>query len=200
MKNYLTTICVVIFLVTAGITNADENAVTPAQNPIIWADVTDMAIVRVGATYYMSSTTMHLSPGLPIMKSKNLVDWELVSYACNILEDNDVLSLRNGKNAYGAETWASSMRYHDGTFYVSTFSGSTGKTHVFTTQDIENGHWHETTFSPSLHDHSLFFNDDGRVYMMYGVNHLRLVELMSDVSGIKPGGFADFDYYRIQDL
>ena len=191
MKSYLTTICVVLFLVTAGVTNADDNVATPAHNPVIWADVPDMAMIRVGDIYYMSSTTMHLAPGLPIMKSKNLVDWELVSYAYNILEDNDVLSLRNGKNAYGAGTWASSMRYHDGTFYVSTFSGSTGKTHVYTTQDIENGHWHETTFSPSLHDHSLFFDDDGKVYMMYGVNHLRLVELMPDVSGIKPGGFDE---------
>ena len=42
-------------------------------------------MIRVGDTYYMSSTTMHLSPGLPIMKSKDLVNWELVSYAYDIL-------------------------------------------------------------------------------------------------------------------
>ena len=41
---------------------------TPARNPIIWADVPDVAVIRVGDTYYMSSTTMHMSPGLPIMK------------------------------------------------------------------------------------------------------------------------------------
>lgn len=52
-----------------------------AQNPIIQADVPDIAMIRVGDTYYMSSTTMHMSPGLPIMKSKDLVNWELVSYA-----------------------------------------------------------------------------------------------------------------------
>ena len=49
-----------------------------AQNPLIWADVPDLAIIRVGDTYYMSSTTMHLSPGLPIMKSKDLVNWQIV--------------------------------------------------------------------------------------------------------------------------
>jgi beta-xylosidase len=43
--------------------------------------VPDLAVIRVGDTYYMSSTTMHMSPGLPIMKSKDLVNWQLVSYA-----------------------------------------------------------------------------------------------------------------------
>jgi beta-xylosidase len=53
----------------------------PARNPVIWADVPDPAIIRVGDTYYMSSTTMHMSPGLPIMKSRDLVNWELAGYA-----------------------------------------------------------------------------------------------------------------------
>ena len=48
-----------------------------------------MAMVRVGDTYYMSSTTMHISPGLPIMKSKDLVNWRLVSYAYDVLDDLD---------------------------------------------------------------------------------------------------------------
>ncbi len=159
-----------------------------ARNPIIWADVPDIAVIRVGDTYYMSSTTMHMSPGLPIMKSKDLVNWELLCYAYDTLGDNDALTLQNGKSAYGAGSWASSLRYHDGTFYVSTFSSTTGKTYVFRTKDIEKGAWSENTFRPSLHDHSLFFDDDGRVYMLYGAGNLRLVELAADVSGIKPGG------------
>ncbi|MBN2842551.1 MAG: family 43 glycosylhydrolase, partial [Sedimentisphaerales bacterium] len=48
--------------------------------------------------------------------------------------------------------------------------------------------WEEISFSPALHDHSLFFDDDGRVYMLYGAGNLRLVELASDLSGIKKGG------------
>ena len=160
----------------------------PATNPILWADVPDLAIIRVGETYYMSSTTMHMSPGLPIMKSRDLVNWEMLGYAYDTLGDNDALTLQNGKNAYGAGSWASSLRYHDGTYYVSTFSSTTGKTHIYSTDDIEHGPWKETSFSPSLHDHSLFFDDDGRVYMIYGGGNVRLVELKSDLSGIKPGG------------
>lgn len=159
----------------------------PAQNPIIWADVPDLAIIRVGDTYYMSSTTMHMSPGLPIMKSKDLVNWQLVSYAYDTLADNDALTLQNGRNAYGAGSWASSLRYHDDTFYVSTFSATTGKTHVYTTKDIEKGPWTESSFAPALHDHSLFF-DDGRVYMIHGGGDIRLTELTADASAIKPGG------------
>ena len=160
-----------------------------AQNPIIHADVPDMAMIRVDDTYYMSSTTMHMSPGLPIMKSRDLVNWQLIGYAYDTLGDNDALTLQNGKNAYGAGSWASSLRYHDGTFYVTTFSSTTGKTHVYRTKDIEKGPWIENTFRPALHDHSLFFDDDGRVYMVNGGGNIRLTELTSDVTGIKPDGF-----------
>jgi beta-xylosidase len=159
-----------------------------ARNPILWADVPDIAVIRVGDTYYMSSTTMHLSPGLPIMKSKDLVNWQLVGYAYDTLADNDALTLRNGRNAYGAGSWASSLRYHDGTFYATTFSSTSGRTHVYRTKDIEKGPWTASSFRPSLHDHSLFFDDDGRVYMIHGAGSLRLTELSADVSGLKTGG------------
>jgi beta-xylosidase len=161
----------------------------PATNPVIHADVPDMAMVRVGDTYYMSSTTMHMSPGLPIMRSKDLAGWELVSYAYDVLDHVDALDLANGKNAYGRGSWASSLRHHDGTFYATTFSGTTNKTYVYTTKDVERGPWKATSFEPSLHDHSLFFDDDGRVYMLYGVGDLRLVELEPDLSGLQPDGF-----------
>jgi hypothetical protein len=105
-----------------------------ARNPILWADVPDLAVIRVGDTYYMSSTTMHLSPGLPIMQSRDLVNWRLIGYAYDTLEDNDALTLRNGKRAYGAGSWASSLRHHDGTFYATTFSSTTGRTHVYRTR------------------------------------------------------------------
>ena len=162
-----------------------------ATNPVIWADVPDVAAIRVGDTYYMSSTTMHMNPGLPIMKSKDLVNWELLGYAYDTLVDNDAMNMENGRNAYGQGSWASSLRYHDGTYYVTTFSSTSGRTHVYRTKDIERCQWEENSFSPSLHDHSLFFDDDGRVYMLYGGGDLRLVELNADLSGIKQGGFND---------
>ncbi len=159
-----------------------------AANPIIWADVPDMSMIRVGDTYYMSSTTMHMSPGVPIMKSKDLVNWKIVNYAYDRLVENDAMNLENGKNAYGRGSWASSLRYHKGTYYVSTFSATSGKTHVYSTQDIEKGLWKAVSFEPVLHDNSLFFDDDGRVYMVNGSGKIMLTELLPDASGIKPGG------------
>jgi beta-xylosidase len=159
-----------------------------AHNPLIWADVPDMSMMRVGDTYYMSSTTMHFNPGVPIMKSNDLVNWELVNYCYNVLDTLDELTLNNGKSTYGRGTWASSIRYHKGLYYVSTFSQTTGKTYIFTTKDLEKGPWTEHAFKPSFHDHSLVFEDDGRIYMIWGGGKLNLVELNDDLSGVKPNG------------
>ena len=159
-----------------------------ATNPIIFADVPDISIVRAGDSYYMSSTTMHMSPGVPIMKSNDLVNWKTVGYAYDTLANIDATNLTNGKNMYGYGSWASSIRFHNGTYYVSTFAATTDKTHIYSTKDIEKGPWKATSFTPLMGDNSLFFDDDGKVYMISGGGKLRLVELKDDLSGIKPGG------------
>lgn len=158
-----------------------------AVNPIIHADVPDMSMIRVGDTYYMSSTTMHMNPGLPIMKSKDLVNWEMLNYGYEKLADMDELNLTNGKNTYGRGTWASSLRYHKGVYYVSTFAQTTNETYIYSTTDIEKGDWKVISFKPSYHDHTLFFDDDGRTYMIFGAGKLMIVELKSDLTGIIPG-------------
>ncbi|HLN22196.1 MAG TPA: glycoside hydrolase 43 family protein [Bacteroidales bacterium] len=175
-----------ILLVVTGLTNVVFSQ-QKATNPVIFADVPDISIVRVGDSYYMSSTTMHMSPGVPIMKSNDLVNWKTISYAYDTL-NVEALNLENGKNAYGRGSWASSLRYHNGTFYVSTFSATTGRTYVFSTKDPEKTPWNKVAFKPSFHDNTLFFDDDGRVYLIYGNKKLTLVELNSDATGIKQGG------------
>jgi beta-xylosidase len=185
-KKHLYHIVILLSLLSMTMVQAE-----PARNPVIWADVPDVAVIRVGDTYYMSSTTMHMSPGLPIMKSKDLANWEMLNYAYDRLVENDAMNLENGGNCYGRGSWASCLRYHNGTYYVSTFSSTSGRTHIYTTQDIEKGDWKASSFAPSLHDHSLVFDDDGRVYMLYGVGNLRLVELEPDLSGIKEGGLNE---------
>lgn len=157
-----------------------------AQNPVIFADVPDMSMIRVGDTYYMSSTTMHMVPNVPMMKSKDLVNWQLVSYPIDTLGSIDELNLRNGKSTYGRGSWASSLRFHKGTYYLTTFAQTTNKTYVFTTKNIEKGPWKVHTFAPSYHDHTLFFDDD-KVYLIYGGGKLNIIELKSDASGVKEG-------------
>lgn len=160
------------------------------HNPVIFADVPDMSMIRVGDTYYMSSTTMHMSPGVPVMRSRDLVNWTLVNYCYDTLVRNDEMNLENGRSTYGRGSWASSMRYHKGTYYVSTFSATSGKTHIYTTKNIEKGHWKAISFLPSFHDHSLFFDEDGKAYMVYGNKKLTIVELKEDLSGIREGGIS----------
>ncbi len=158
-----------------------------AINPIIFADVPDLSMIRVGNNYYMSSTTMHMSPGVPIMKSTDLVNWKIINYCYDTLANTDELYLDNGKNAYSKGSWASSLRYHNGIFYLTTFSQTTGKTHIYTTRNIEKGNWKASSFAPSYHDHSLFFDDNGKVYMIYGSGKIRMIELKNDLSGPMPG-------------
>ncbi|SNC61169.1 Beta-xylosidase [Hymenobacter gelipurpurascens] len=174
-------------LLASAIASPLRAQVKQAQNPIIYADVPDLSMIRAGQTYYMSSTTMHMSPGVPIMKSKDLVNWQLVGYASDTLGGQDELTLNNGKSTYGRGSWASSLRFNKGTYYLSTFAQTTGKTYVYSTQNIEKGPWKVSSFKPSYHDHSLFFDDDGRVYLVYGAGKLRLIELTADASGVKPG-------------
>lgn len=156
-----------------------------ARNPIIFSDVPDLSMIRVGETYYMSSTTMHMNPGLPLMKSKDLVNWEMIGYGHHALADMDELNLDDGKNTYGRGSWASSLRYHNGTYYVSTFAQTTGKTYIYSTQNIEKGPWKRTEFKPALHDHSLFFEGD-QIYMVWGGGQINIIELLPDLSGVKP--------------
>ena len=99
MKNYIIGFTIIAAILFVSGLQAQENQ--KAKNPIIFADVPDMSMIRVGETYYMSSTTMHMSPGVPIMKSKDLVNWKLVNYAYDTLVDNDAMNLNNGKSTYG---------------------------------------------------------------------------------------------------
>jgi len=158
-----------------------------AVNPVIFADVPDMSIIRVGDVFYMSSTTMHMSPGVPIMQSKDLTNWKIVNYAYNILEDRDETNLTNGKWDYGRGSWASCLRYHNGSYYVSTFSLTTNKTYIFITPNPEKGPWKKISFSPACHDHTIFFDDDNHIYIIWGAGKLHIAELKEDLSGIKEG-------------
>ena len=158
-----------------------------AKNPLIYADVPDLAILRVGNTYYMSSTTMHMNPGLPIMKSTDLVNWKMINYAYDTLADIPELNLTEGKSTYGRGSWASSLRFHNGTYYVTTFAQTTGETYIFKTKDIDKGNWQRVSFKPAFHDHSLFFDDNGKAYLVYGSGKIKLVELNDDLTGVRPG-------------
>ncbi len=157
------------------------------QNPVMWADVPDPDVIRVGDDYYMVSTTMHLMPGCPVMHSKDLVNWETISYVFDTLDDTPFYNL-DGGTVYGKGQWATSIRYHDGRFYV-LFSPNDHpyKSYIYTATDPA-GKWEILSRTNHFHDSSFLFDDDGRVYVFSGSGKIHLTELNPDLSGVKAGG------------
>lgn len=159
------------------------------KNPILWTDVPDVDVLRQGDTFYMVSTTMHVLPGCPIMKSKDLVNWEIQSYIFDCVEDNDLYRLENKESngAYGRGQWATSLRYHDGVYYACFVCNEMNKTYIYYTEDIESGKWDRHVLDGIYHDPSLLF-DDGRLFIFYNGGDIRITELKPDASGILEGG------------
>ncbi|WP_414481214.1 family 43 glycosylhydrolase [Caldicoprobacter sp.] len=177
---------------TVGKVEEGETVVTEkdygmANNPVIWADFPDPDVIRVGNEYYMVSTTMHMMPGTPIMRSTDLVNWEIIGYTYDRLEENDAHNLRNGMNIYGKGAWAPCIRYHNGKFYVLFAALDTGKTYLFSAED-PRGPWERTEFHEYLHDPSLLFDDDGKAYIIYGRTNIMIKELTPDYKAINPSG------------
>ncbi|MEU4559423.1 family 43 glycosylhydrolase [Actinoplanes sp. NPDC023936] len=160
--------------------------------PLLRSDVPDISVERVPAAenaegrdiYYMISTTMHLSPGAPIMKSYDLVNWQIVSYVFDRASVGDAFSLRNGQNSYGQGQWASSLRYHDGMFYAVFNTNNLGGAYLYRTDDIENGAWQRTALGRGLHDPSLFFDADGTAYIFHGSGGTSAVRLDAGLTTI----------------
>jgi beta-xylosidase len=157
------------------------------NNPIIWADYPDVDAIRVEDTYYMVSTTMHFMPGCVILRSYDLIHWEVAAHVYDALDDTPDQKLEGEKHIYGKGMWAASLRYHKGKFYVCFVANDTHKTYLFTTYDV-NGPWKRQIIEGFFHDCSLLFDDDESIYIVYGNTEIHLTELKDDLSGPKPGG------------
>jgi len=177
---------VFVFFVLGCLGSYAQKATTTCTNPMMWADVPDMSITRNGNDYYLISTTMHLMPGAPVMKSQDLVHWEIASYVFDSLYDNSKYNLIDG-TVYGRGQWASSIRFYNGKYYV-LFSPNDQpfRSYIFTSNDPSTDKWKLHARMQHFHDASLFFDDDGRVYVFSGTGSLR--ELKSDLSDVKPDG------------
>ena len=174
-----------LFLGSAQAQSSDNGDGT-FTNPMLWSDVPDPDVIRVDDNFYLVSTTMHLMPGAPVMRSKDLVNWETASYLFDRLTDTPNYDM-DGCTAYGRGQWATSLRYHNGKYYAyfspndKPFRG-----YVYTTTDPAKEKWELVSRLPHFHDASLLFDDDGRVYVFYGTGQLR--ELKPDLSDVQPGG------------
>ena len=188
MAKALLTICAAVLFSATNVLAEDYETLhtPPIQNPMLWADVPDPDVIRVGDTFYLVSTTMHLMPGAPIMKSKDLKNWETVGYVFDKLTDSPKYDLLQG-TAYGRGQWATSLKYHKGKFYAllaPNEQGAMGDTYIFSAEKAE-GPWTIVSRMRHFHDCSLFFDDDDRVYVIYGTGEM--MELKADLSDVIEG-------------
>jgi alpha-N-arabinofuranosidase len=154
------------------------------SNPLFYEEFEDPDIIRVGEDYYLVGTTMHMNPALQIMHSKDLVNWELVGYCMDRLDFGPAFRLEEGKNIYGQGIWAPCIRYHNGMFYIFSNVNGVGL-QVFRSKSIR-GPW-ERNQLPGRHDLSVLFDDDGKVYIIFGNrNPYPIEELTPDLKSIVP--------------
>lgn len=160
------------------------------KNPLLWGDWPDPDVIRVGDYFYMVSTSMHYVPGSPILRSRDLVNWEMAGYAVDHYTENPKFNMEGG-TMYLNGSWANTIRYHNGLFYVGfcTPSGwgapdAKGQFSICTAKSVK-GPWKRTIFPQYLYDPSLFFDEDGKVYVVHGSGTLYITELNADALSVK---------------
>ena len=151
-------------------------------NPLFYDEFSDPDILRVGDDYYLAGTTMHAVPGLVILHSKDLVNWENISYCFDRFDfDDDAFSLKNHQEIYGQGVWAPAIRYANGQFYVFTNINGKGL-QCYTSKDI-HGPWEHHNMQGRIYDLSVLFDDDGKIYAIHGYGEVKCTELKPDMSG-----------------
>ncbi|MGL5561597.1 MAG: family 43 glycosylhydrolase, partial [Tannerellaceae bacterium] len=175
----------VLFTCFATQLGAQTNVWTPDNgngtftNPIMWGDWPDPDVIRVGDYFYMVSTSMHYVPGCPIVRSKDLVNWEMVGYAVDRYDEDPKYNL-DGGNLYLNGSWAATIRHHNDKFYVGFctpygWGRETGH-YSMCIADKPEGPWERVIFPEYLYDPGLLFDDNGKVYVIHGQHKLYATE------------------------
>ncbi|WP_319226930.1 glycoside hydrolase 43 family protein [Draconibacterium orientale] len=134
------------------------------KNPIIHADYSDPDVVRVGDDYYMTASSFNCVPGLPILHSKDLVNWQLITYALPTQLPEDVFNIPQ----HGNGVWAPCIRYHNNEFYIYYPDPDFGIYQIKAKQ--AEGPWSEPILvkaGKGLIDPSPLWDDDGKVYLTH---------------------------------
>lgn len=132
------------------------------RNPILNSDWSDPDVIRVGSDYYMVASSFCSAPAVPLLHSRDLVNWELINYVARRLPSERYDFPRHGSGA-----WAPSIRYHGGVYYVFVPYPDEGIA-VYTSHD-PYGEWSDARFviwARGWIDPCPFWDDDGSVYMV----------------------------------
>ncbi len=133
------------------------------KNPVLFADYSDPDMIRVGDDFYMVSSSFNVMPGIPVLHSKDMINWKIISHVYDSLPFE-----KFDKPAHGKGSWAPSLRFHDGLFYVYFCTPHTGL-FVATAKDPA-GPWElEQMASVELwEDPTPLWDDDGNAYLIRG--------------------------------
>ncbi len=154
-------------------------------NPLFYDEFSDPDVIRVGEDFYLAGTTMHAMPSLVVLHSKDLVNWKFLSYATPRLDLGPAFRLEEGKDVYGQGIWAPCIRYHQGTFYL--FSNVNGYgLQIFVSRNPA-GPWEHRRIERGIHDISVLFDDDGRIYGIWNYGEVRMIEFKPDLTGFIDG-------------
>ena len=151
-------------------------------NPVVWQDFADGDIIRVGDAYYYSASTMHYSPGAPILRSYDLVNWEFAGHSVPRLDfDNTAYDLSGGR-AYVKGIWASAFNYRpsNSTYY---WLGCTefNRTYVYTSTSVGSGWSKKARINNCYYDAGLMFDND-TPYVAYGNGTISVAQLSGDLT------------------
>ena len=139
-------------------------------NPVINADYSDPDVCVVGEDYYMTASSFQCVPGLPILHSKDLVNWEIIGYALEQLYEGDAEIIRHFNTPrHGEGVWAPSIRYHQGEFYIYWGDPDFGVYMVKTKNPA--GKWEKPVCvieGKGMIDTTPLWDDDGRCYLVNG--------------------------------
>jgi beta-xylosidase len=150
-------------------------------NPVIASDFPDPDVILVDDTYYMVNTTMFIFPGVTVLKSKDLVNWEYCSNAVQRFDYSPCYNL-DGCSRYGHGQWATSLKYNNGKFYLLFITLNEGGFICSATKP--EGPWEIKKLPKGFYDPGLFFDDDGRIYVAHGYSEISLTELDKDFAPI----------------
>ncbi|OKJ45883.1 glycoside hydrolase [Micromonospora sp. TSRI0369] len=150
-------------------------------NPAVWQDFADVDIIRVGDVYYMSASTMHYSPGAPVLRSWDLVNWEFAGHSVPRLEFGTKYDLSGSEQAYVDGIWASTLNYRPSnrTFYWAGCIDF-AQTHIYTAAAVD-GAWSRLATIPNCYyDAGMLIDDNDTMYVAYGNGTISVAQLSAD--------------------